>query len=126
MLLDSWYTAEIYRSEAATCRQEAFRNYTGPSLYTYGTQKDENQPLATRLIVLSKVDVVLPEDLYDLIWSEIESRINNIQYSRVIMPLSALLEGDFFNSHIKSGITHTFYLPLLFALLGLLFCCVMV
>lgn len=63
------------------------------------------------------MDVVLPEELYDLIWSEIESKIKNVQYSRVIMPLSALLEGDFFNSYIKSGTTYiSLYLPLLFLL----------
>ena len=60
---------------------------------------------------ISKVDVVLPEELYELIWNDIESKISNVQYSRVIMPLSALLEGDFFNSYIKSGTTYIFYLP---------------
>lgn len=67
--------------------------------------------------MLLKVDVVLPEELYEVIRNEIENKIINIQYSRVIMPMSALLEGDFFNSYIKSGTTYTFYLPLLLYLL---------
>ncbi|KAA6406916.1 MAG: hypothetical protein FRX48_09214 [Lasallia pustulata] len=49
------------------------------------------------------VDVLLPEELYELICNDIESKLSSVQYSRVIMPLSALLEGDFFNSYIKSG-----------------------
>ena len=50
-----------------------------------------------------KVDLILPQELYDVIWDQVESKISEVHYSRVIMPLSALLEGQFFNSYIKSG-----------------------
>jgi hypothetical protein len=50
----------------------------------------------------------LPEELYDLIWHEVEKKIVNVQYARVIMPLSALLEGEFFNAYIKRGESHLY------------------
>ncbi|KAF6220904.1 hypothetical protein HO133_002584 [Letharia lupina] len=49
------------------------------------------------------VQLILPQELYDVVWKEVEAKISNIQYSRVIMPLSGLLEGDFFNRYIKIG-----------------------
>ena len=53
--------------------------------------------------MVGKVDLILPEELYDLIWEKVKNRLENVQYSKVIMPPLALLEGGFFNSYIKSG-----------------------
>lgn len=36
-------------------------------------------------------------------WDNVSKNIQTLEYSRVIMPLSALLEGEFFNHYIKSG-----------------------
>ncbi|OJD12212.1 hypothetical protein AJ78_07153 [Emergomyces pasteurianus Ep9510] len=47
--------------------------------------------------------LVLPKEIYDSVWDTISSQIRIPQYARVIMPLSALLEHDFFNSYIKIG-----------------------
>ena len=38
-----------------------------------------------------------------MVWHQIETNLNTMEYSRVIMPLSALLEGEFFHSYIKAG-----------------------
>ena len=46
----------------------------------------------------------MPEELHEIIWRDVQSKITSLQYARVIMPLSALLEGDFFNKYIKTGI----------------------
>ena len=46
---------------------------------------------------------MLPEEIYDFVWQRIDAETTRIEYSQVIMPLSALLEGDFFNVYIKSG-----------------------
>lgn len=58
----------------------------------------------SKLKCLDQVDLLLPEELYDLIWNDVEAGIANIRYSRVIMSLSDLLESDFFNTYIKTGI----------------------
>ncbi|KAL8865661.1 MAG: hypothetical protein Q9198_009217, partial [Flavoplaca austrocitrina] len=50
------------------------------------------------------VHVVFPEELYESVWNDVFNKLQNLEYSRVIMPLSALLEGDFFNAYIKSGL----------------------
>ena len=47
--------------------------------------------------------MMLPQELYDLLWSKLDPKIISVEYSRVIMPLSALLEGAFFNLYIKTG-----------------------
>ncbi|MCJ1240112.1 hypothetical protein MMC14_008112 [Varicellaria rhodocarpa] len=43
------------------------------------------------------------EEIYNTIWYTIESQIKHVRYSRVFLPLSALLEADFFNNYIKTG-----------------------
>lgn len=50
--------------------------------------------------------VILPEELYEIVWKDVEKKIKDIQYSRVIMKLADLLDGDFFNSYIKTGTLH--------------------
>lgn len=47
--------------------------------------------------------MILPKELYEIIQHDLESRFGTPSYSRVILPLSALLEGDFFNEYIKKG-----------------------
>lgn len=51
-----------------------------------------------------QVELLLPEELYGLIWKEVEARLANIRYYQVVMSLSDLLEADFFNIYIKTGI----------------------
>ena len=38
-----------------------------------------------------------------MVWKDVEAKISNIHYSRVIMSLSEILEGEFFNKYIKIG-----------------------
>ena len=53
--------------------------------------------------MLLQVEVLLPEELYELIREKFNAKIDPLEYSQVILPLSALLEGDFFDSYIKAG-----------------------
>lgn len=57
---------------------------------------------------LLEVDLVLPEELYNLIWEDVQSKLANVRYSRVIMTLSDLIENDFFTVYIKTGTTLIF------------------
>ena len=52
---------------------------------------------------MTQVELLLPEELYDLAGQDVSSKTGSLGYSRVIMSLSELLEGDFFNKYIKSG-----------------------
>ena len=54
----------------------------------------------------------MPEALHAIVWKEIEKKIARVRYARVMMPLLALLERDFFNTYIKRG--DCFPLPFLF------------
>ncbi|KAL6251265.1 hypothetical protein RBB50_001473 [Rhinocladiella similis] len=47
------------------------------------------------------VTATLPEELYDFIWREIETSIASAKYSKVIMKLEDVLQGNFFNEYIK-------------------------
>jgi ribonucleases P/MRP protein subunit RPP40 len=42
--------------------------------------------------------------LYEIIKDRISTEFVKPVYSRVILPLKALVEGDFFNEYIKKGI----------------------
>ncbi len=57
----------------------------------------------TKLTIFLQVDLILPVELYNLMWKDVETRIADVRYSRVMMTLSDVLEGDFFNTYIKTG-----------------------
>lgn len=54
--------------------------------------------------LMKKTELILPEEIYRVAWDSIRSRIKKLRYARVFMPLSSLLEGEFFNTYIKTGI----------------------
>ncbi|KAI9840054.1 MAG: hypothetical protein M1819_000247 [Sarea resinae] len=76
-----------------------------PSFIDWREPPTKKRPLSTMSAqpFTHQVDLLLPEDVYRVIWQEVNSKLDPVQYSRVILPLSALLEGDFFNSYIKTG-----------------------
>lgn len=49
------------------------------------------------------MELILPEEIYEIMKKEILDELPKPVYSRVIMPLKALVEGDFFNEYIKKG-----------------------
>ena len=52
---------------------------------------------------LQSVNLVLPEELYNLIWDDIEEQSKKARYAKVIMKLQDVLEGAFFTEYIKKG-----------------------
>lgn len=50
-----------------------------------------------------KAELILPEELYEIIKKDFFNETTKPVYSRVILPLKALLEGEFFNEYIKKG-----------------------
>ncbi|KAE9376771.1 ribonuclease P 40kDa subunit [Stipitochalara longipes BDJ] len=52
---------------------------------------------------VQKVELILPEELYEIIKANISSVFVKPVYSRVILPLKALVDGEFFNEYIKKG-----------------------
>lgn len=48
--------------------------------------------------------MLISVEIYDKIWPYLESKIAHLEYSRVMMYPSELLDGDFFNEYIKRGI----------------------
>jgi hypothetical protein len=58
---------------------------------------------------------VIPQQYVELIRDHIAQESYLLQYSRINMCLAELIEGDFFNSYIKTGILS------LFSLIGLNF-----
>jgi hypothetical protein len=59
------------------------------------------------LIFICQTELILPKELYELIQDDLAAKFTTPVYSRVILPLQALLEGDFFNEYIKKGIHKT-------------------
>ncbi|GIK03148.1 hypothetical protein Aspvir_007217 [Aspergillus viridinutans] len=49
------------------------------------------------------VEVILPEEVYSSIKGSLDAKVQKLRYARVFMSPSALLEGDFFNTYIKTG-----------------------
>jgi ribonucleases P/MRP protein subunit RPP40 len=49
------------------------------------------------------VELILPEKLYEIIKDDFLPKVGTPVYSRAILPLQALVEGDFFNEYIKRG-----------------------
>ena len=49
------------------------------------------------------MEVVRPEELYDIVWHNVAAKIGQVQYERVMMSLPEVLSGDFFNEYVKKG-----------------------
>jgi hypothetical protein len=49
------------------------------------------------------VELVLPEELYEVMWRRAEENLRPITYAKVIMKLEDVLDGDFFTEYIKKG-----------------------
>jgi ribonuclease P/MRP protein subunit RPP40 len=54
---------------------------------------------------LQSVNLVLPQELYDVIWDKIEDESKKAGYAKVIMKLQDVLDGAFFTEYIKKGET---------------------
>lgn len=48
--------------------------------------------------------MILPEDAYSKAKAPLEAKLEKVQFARVFMSLSDLLEHDFFNTYIKTGL----------------------
>ncbi|EAW10649.1 ribonuclease P protein subunit p40 [Aspergillus clavatus NRRL 1] len=48
-------------------------------------------------------EVLLPKEIYSSIKDSLDTELQRLRYARVFMSPSALLEGEFFNTYIKSG-----------------------
>lgn len=49
------------------------------------------------------VTMILPEELYNIIWSRIDQESKTINYAKVIMKLQDILDQDFFTEYVKKG-----------------------
>jgi hypothetical protein len=47
--------------------------------------------------------VILPDDLYSIIWDSVEADVSIPKYAKVIMKLEEVLKGEFFTEYIKKG-----------------------
>ncbi|KAK6592957.1 hypothetical protein H4I96_11555 [Botrytis cinerea] len=54
---------------------------------------------------INKVEMILPKELYEIMKNKMDGILgeNGPVYSRVVHPLSALLEGEFFTEYVKKG-----------------------
>ncbi|RDW66264.1 hypothetical protein BP6252_09899 [Coleophoma cylindrospora] len=52
---------------------------------------------------VQKVEILLPEELYEIIKGSLLTEHLRPTYSRVILPLTAIIEGEFFTEYIKRG-----------------------
>lgn len=51
----------------------------------------------------AQLDLILPEELYEVIQQRLDDDMGTLRYARVFMKLGEILSGDFFNLHIKKG-----------------------
>lgn len=49
------------------------------------------------------VEMILPDELYDMIWEKVEEDLKPVKYAKVFMKLQDVLDGDFFTEYIKKG-----------------------
>ncbi|KAL4773059.1 ribonuclease P 40kDa subunit-domain-containing protein [Aspergillus nidulans var. acristatus] len=49
------------------------------------------------------VELTMPKEVYLSIESSLDSNLQKLRYARLSMTLSSLIEGDFFNTYIKTG-----------------------
>jgi ribonucleases P/MRP protein subunit RPP40 len=49
------------------------------------------------------VTLLMPDEFYELVWGKLDVESKTVKYSKVIMKLQEVLEGDFFTEYIKKG-----------------------
>ncbi|KAL5332922.1 ribonuclease P 40kDa subunit-domain-containing protein [Aspergillus crustosus] len=49
------------------------------------------------------VEVTMPKEVYSTIETSLDSKLQKLRYARLSMTLSSLVEGEFFNTYIKTG-----------------------
>ncbi|KAL8643591.1 MAG: hypothetical protein Q9210_007621, partial [Variospora velana] len=81
------------RQPFSTILRQAFTHSVSTIAFSYGLCH----------IHFCQAQIILPEELHNIIWENVTRKLQPLEYSRVIMPLSALLDGEFFNIYIKSG-----------------------
>ena len=72
---------------------------------------DRNQPPTKKppwrvindVSFVKSVEMVLPEELYEIMWTKVEQELKPVKYAKVIMKLEDVLDGDFFTEYIKKG-----------------------
>lgn len=47
--------------------------------------------------------LLMPDEMYHMVWSKLDAEIKTMKYAKVIMKLQEVLEGDFFTEYIKKG-----------------------
>lgn len=49
------------------------------------------------------MNLVLPQELYDIVWSNVAAKMGQAQYERVIMSLPDILSEEFLSEHLRKG-----------------------
>jgi ribonuclease P/MRP protein subunit RPP40 len=57
----------------------------------------------TSLDFIHKVDLILPAEVHDAVSEQLAKTTGPPRYSRVVMSLGDVLQGDFFTEYIKKG-----------------------
>jgi ribonuclease P/MRP protein subunit RPP40 len=52
---------------------------------------------------LQSVNLILPGELYNVIWDKINDETKKVSYAKVILKLQDILNGPFFTEYIKKG-----------------------
>lgn len=52
---------------------------------------------------IKSVEMIMPEELYELIWRRVEEQLKPVKYAKVVMKLEDVLDGAFFTEYIKKG-----------------------
>ncbi|KAI9731668.1 MAG: hypothetical protein M1818_007798 [Claussenomyces sp. TS43310] len=65
----------------------------------------KKRPYASILAIpyVYKIQLLLPKELYELVRDQLSTIFKSPRYSRVILSLSALVDGEFFNEYVKTG-----------------------
>ena len=62
------------------------------------------------LSFIHTVTMIMPEEMYQLVWDKIEADSKQLKYAKVILKLQEVLDGDFFTEYIKKGILSLYIL----------------
>ena len=57
------------------------------------------------LSFVHSVTMLMPDELYNLVWNKINNERKTLKYSKVLMKLQEVLEGDFFTEYVRKGLS---------------------
>ena len=103
MRLHSCSPLELHRLRPASDEEEAFHDHRGPDDESHSSHPHTSRTSHNAILTHSQVDILFRKSSLPKLLESLGEGEGALQYARVHMKLSDIIEGDLFNHYVKAG-----------------------